>query len=767
MYTIRLQVLVKPDKPIFNYTSCPNFHFRLVCRCLEKLNKLSDGDLSIYNQFTLENYGECWSSRTGYDSLHSFTRANSCVGAGFLDCNTSTMSECTGSNLASFLYQVNNRTKLLGEHCEIVKKIVCLSSTIPLNSSTTFLGKTTVFQSFETSRMDSTVSPSWQTVLRNTTKTQKLTSSQNLKSTAVLNNTSEIILSEHYGKPSSTIEAMATEILALKTSSPDVLKESAGQKLSYQTYSLLSQMQTLNTGKLYTSGSKILNMTLAPTQFFITSSLRSIGNVSSVESTSSFSETSERSSRTNSVMLSSNVQGTSNKDTSSATGHTTSRETTIQTSKLNFALSSINTNPIEATSIVTSRPIHEQNQSSPESSAFTREISVQTSHQILRQNLSVSESQNKITSTLLEITSSSAFLNQSSTAISAIIPKSDYPKPPTSGSYQINNTSKYAPTAEETYYPRLSTGVPDTARNSSSTISMIIQDSSISIAQFEKSVTLTASALTNLTQINQTLHSSNIQQQNNASTSREVNVITTPQSIYINANESSRLSHTSFTSLVEDSFTTYGNFVYSTTSKIGGTTSPPSQQNITTTILLQSDIVMSTLSKSRQLNNGNVSATEIYNSSFLQQSREVTSTSQYDGTKKSTSKLETSQIEASYTKTQANHERSTISTFKNNSTSYLTSITSSTLSSTSFEQTQIRQSTLNENKVSNELTTKESKTIPAQQSKSKNLNNPSVKGNSAAAQSSSIYRMIAIHLIFINLLQLLKQIIRYMMLSSR
>ncbi|XP_028410513.1 uncharacterized protein LOC114533209 [Dendronephthya gigantea] len=107
----------------------------LACRCVEKLNKISNGNLSLFHQFTIENYGECWSSRFGHDALHSLTKSNNCIGAGFLECQQNRPGECTGIKLSSFLYQIHNRTKLLDEHCHIVKRIVCPSSTIQWNSS--------------------------------------------------------------------------------------------------------------------------------------------------------------------------------------------------------------------------------------------------------------------------------------------------------------------------------------------------------------------------------------------------------------------------------------------------------------------------------------------------------------------------------------------------------------------------------------------------------------------------------------------------------
>ena len=196
------------------------------------------------------------------------------------------MSECSGTQLSSFLYQIHNRSKLLDEHCEIVKRIVCPSSTITLlqNSSTPFLGNATVFGNFTYTRQyptsqflrNSTVlintTNTWQhtssqvlrnlTSLINTTNIWQNTISQVLDTSAVLKNATNTSLNTYSQMPSSTIWSIDSQTTRLKTSSLyTTFNESTSKTFSNQTDSMLSQLQTLNTGELYTSGSKLQNVT--------------------------------------------------------------------------------------------------------------------------------------------------------------------------------------------------------------------------------------------------------------------------------------------------------------------------------------------------------------------------------------------------------------------------------------------------------------------------------------------------------------------------
>ena len=128
-----------------------------MCRCQEKLRKLSNGDLNIYNQFTIENYAECWSSEKSFNA-DSFTRSSDCVGAGYKPCQNNRMAECSGKPGVSFLYQVNRRDKLLEEHCHVEKRIIC-STRRAQNFSTPFPNFTTS-PKYTTSQIVSTTSAS-------------------------------------------------------------------------------------------------------------------------------------------------------------------------------------------------------------------------------------------------------------------------------------------------------------------------------------------------------------------------------------------------------------------------------------------------------------------------------------------------------------------------------------------------------------------------------------------------------------------------------
>ncbi len=216
------------------------------------------------------------------------------------------------------------------------------------------------------------------TVLINTTDTWQYKSSQDLKNLTGLINTANMqqhtvsqgnsaVLMNSTNIPHHTY-SMDSQSTRLNTSSLDTtIQESTSKKFSRQTDSMLSQLQTLNTGVLYTSGSngsKLQNVTLAPTQFFITSSIRhtiAATDLSTVESIKSFSNHINSPSTTKSFGTTtptpSNTVQLANEsyyvspDRNSAPGRSANRETTLPTSTLSFALVSINTSPIKATSV--------------------------------------------------------------------------------------------------------------------------------------------------------------------------------------------------------------------------------------------------------------------------------------------------------------------------------------------------------------------------------------------------------------------------------
>ena len=355
-------------KHISNY-----FHFRLVCRCLERLNRLSEGNLTIYNQFTIENYGECWSRKYGYDSLDTFKTSDLCIGEEFDKCD-SNMPECCGTNLASFLYQVHNRTKLLDEHCYIMKRIVCPSSVIIHNSSTPIhlVGNSTVFISATTDSPQHTASKVLQnsTVLLNTV-TQKAFTSSSLQNHTNATITSQYSTSQMGQNPTISI---SDAISISQTYMPSLMRQSNSTKPNSQstsknyssgTDSMLSQLQTLNTsGKLYTSGSQLPNVTQAPTLFFVGSLklyTKAKTKLPKVESTYHYSKNSNSlaSAKSSSTTV---LQTTISAErlTSSLIEYSVSAETTLQTSRLNYALSSINTSPIKATSTSTASTFSQQ-----------------------------------------------------------------------------------------------------------------------------------------------------------------------------------------------------------------------------------------------------------------------------------------------------------------------------------------------------------------------------------------------------------------------
>jgi hypothetical protein len=133
------------------------------------------------------------------------------------------------------------------------------------------------------------------TSLINTTNIWQNTISQALDTSAVLKNATNTSLKTYSQMPSSTTWSIDSQTTRLKTSSLyTTFNESTSKTFSNQTDSMLSQLQTLNTGELYTSGSKLQNVTLAPTQFFITGSIHhttAANELSNVETTRSYSNT--------------------------------------------------------------------------------------------------------------------------------------------------------------------------------------------------------------------------------------------------------------------------------------------------------------------------------------------------------------------------------------------------------------------------------------------------------------------------------------------
>ncbi|CAB4014493.1 Hypothetical predicted protein [Paramuricea clavata] len=763
----------------------------LACRCLERLNRLSDGNLSIYNQFTIENYGECWSTRHGHDSPYILTRSNNCIGAGYLDCQQNSTSECSGTQLSSFLYQIHNRTKLLDEHCEIVKRIVCPSSTITLlqNSSTPFLGNATVFGNFTNTRQyptsqflrNSTVlintTNTWQymssqflrnsTALINTTNIWQNTISQALDTSAVLKNATNTSLNTYSQMPSSTIWSIDSQTTRLKTSSLyTTFNESTSKTFSNQTDSMLSQLQTLNTGELHTSGSKLQNVTLAPTQIFITGSMRyttSATELSNVESTRPYSNhsislTLARSSETT-VSTPSNAEQIANKsyyiskDASSMTRLSVNRETTLQTSKLSFTISSINTSPI-------------------------KETSIRASQSIFQQNLSTSESIKQILSTRLDTMLSSALsgqLNITSTTTGNVI--SMTPKPDQS------NTSGYISTTQ-TMYSHLpvqsvekSPEVPQVLQNSS-IISINIHNTEISTSsiQFRDLHTLSTILSGKLTQIIQPSYmKSSLQWYSNASGRNLISTSSFSESYKDPRNYSSikqsetsmmgsqfthanvvlslrsHVNETLFTSIFNESSTRFLNSVYPTTWLNETPTSvyvyPFSPLEETSTMQRS---MSSQIKASHEISRANKpSLTSIFKEnstrylsstphnvrSFLPLEAGTTSTLQRS--------MSSQQIKASYETSRVN-KPSLTSIFKENSTNFLSSTPHNVRSSLQLEGTTstMQRSISSQIKASSEITvSSESQRVPD------NSNSRTVTpngGNSAMTQLPTIFMVIFI-----------------------
>lgn len=376
----------------YGKTNLTNFlYFSLTCRCLERLNRISNGNLSVYNQFTIENYGECWSSRIGHDSLHSLTRSNNCIGAGYLECQQESPDECTGIELSSFLYQIHDRTKLLDEHCHIVKRIVCPSLTIQRNSSlpsqlpstdhTAFINSTRT-QQFTTSQLQIS---SFTTTFVNSASSREHNSSllvfqsseiditskgHNLTSSEVLQNLTHTLQhtnSQFFLNSTASIYPTFTRLYNTHSQSfsPSLTVQSTNSQLTFksvnasfqgsrtvfkQTDSMLSQLQTLNTGLLYTSGSRFPSIILAPTQFSIISSTpnaTTATELSFVESSIAFHSSDnshEKSSQTPVVMITPSI---AEKITNISYIRRSSTEVESYTSRLNVVVSSINTSPIQ------------------------------------------------------------------------------------------------------------------------------------------------------------------------------------------------------------------------------------------------------------------------------------------------------------------------------------------------------------------------------------------------------------------------------------
>ena len=371
---------------------------------MERLNRLSEGNLTIYNQFTIENYGECWSRKYGYDSLDTFKTSDLCIGEEFNKCD-SNMPECCGTNLASFLYQVHNRTKLLDEHCYIMKRIVCPSSVIMQNSSTPihFVRNSTVFVSATTDSPQHTASKVLQnsTILLNTV-TQKAFTSSSLQNHTNATITSQYSTSQMGQNPTISI---SDAISISQTYMPSLMRQSNSTKpnsqstsknYSSRTHSMLSQLQTLNTsGKLYTPGSQLPNVTQAPTQFFVGSLklyTKAKTKLPKVESTYHYSKNSNSlaSAKSSSTTV---LQTTTSAErlTSSLIEYSVSAETTLRTTRLNFALSSINTSPIKATSTSTASTFSQQT-----ASTFSQQTASTLSQSLLS---SLNLTQSKQTST--------------------------------------------------------------------------------------------------------------------------------------------------------------------------------------------------------------------------------------------------------------------------------------------------------------------------------------------------------------------------------
>jgi hypothetical protein len=536
---------------------------------------------------------------------------------------------------------------------------------------------------------------------------------------------------------------------------------------------MLSQLQTLNTGELYTSGSKLQNVTLAPTQFFITGSIHhttAANELSNVETTRSYSNhsislTLARSSETT-VSTPSNAEQIANKsyyiskDTSSMSRLSANRETTLQTSKLSFTISSINTSPI-------------------------KEISIRASQSIFQQNLSTSESINQILSTSLHIMLSSALsrqLNTTSTTgnVISVIPKSDQ-----------SNTSGYISTTQIMYghlpvqSAEKSPEAPQVLQNSS-IISINIHNPEISTTsiQFRDLRTLSTVLSGKLTQIIQPSYmKSSLQQYSNASDENLISIssfsesykdprnyssvkqsetsMIGSQSTHVNGVLSlrSHVNETLFTSIFKESSMRYLNSVYPTTRLNETPTSVyvhpslPFEETPTMQRSMSSQIKASY--ETSRLNKPSLTSIIKENSTRYLSStaQNVHSSLPLEGTTSTMQRSISSQIKASHETSRANKPSNLTSIFKENSTSYLSSIPLNVRSSLPLEGTTstMQMSISTRIKASSEITvSSESQRVP-DISNSKNVTPHGGKRNSAMTQLPTIFMLIfAMQFMFIQ-----------------
>ena len=206
------------------------FSFRLVCRCIKRLDKLAAGNTRIYKQFSLENYGECWSSRAIHHNPRQLKKSNKCVGEKVLNCNEDIHAECAGIGITSFIYQIKKRAEFIPDHCRRVTRMVCSTSA---------------------------------------------------KLSNILSSASTIETSTAETTPTNEIKNFSSQIngMGLRTSSNHIrsAKSTTGIYL-HHTESALHHLQTLNTGGLFTPGKIPRYATLAPTLLRPSSQLTSKGS---------------------------------------------------------------------------------------------------------------------------------------------------------------------------------------------------------------------------------------------------------------------------------------------------------------------------------------------------------------------------------------------------------------------------------------------------------------------------------------------------------
>ena len=145
--------------------------------------------------------------------------------------------------------------------------------------------------------------------------------------------------------------------------------ESERKNSSYQTGLLLSPKETLNTGVLYTFGSKLSNVTLAPTLFLMGESSSFHYIKATTQFSSQSSQTYSDSVRSHSLVHSSDSHFSKNvsssqqtknsrnasKSETSSKGHSRHSQTTTLTDRLTSAVATINTSPIQVASKVSSQ----------------------------------------------------------------------------------------------------------------------------------------------------------------------------------------------------------------------------------------------------------------------------------------------------------------------------------------------------------------------------------------------------------------------------